>query len=70
LVAEILGSLLLMRTTPVPETKLTKGALNGTWEWLEQDPREHPDTTASHIDVVHNRDLSNWIAQHFGTRHE
>ena len=32
--------------------------------------REHPDTVVYHIDVIRNRDLSNWIAQHFGIRHE
>ena len=32
--------------------------------------REHPDTAVYHIDVIRNRDLSNWIAQHFGIRHE
>ena len=32
--------------------------------------REHPDTAVYQIDVIHNGDLSNWIAEHFGIRHE
>ncbi len=43
-----------------------------TWSLREVQrfEREHPDTTVYHIDVIHHRDLSNWIAQHFGIRHE
>jgi bacillithiol system protein YtxJ len=32
--------------------------------------REHPDTAVFHIDVIRNRDLSDWISRHFGIRHE
>ncbi len=32
--------------------------------------REHPDTAVFHIDVIRHRDLSDWISEHFGVRHE
>jgi bacillithiol system protein YtxJ len=32
--------------------------------------REHPDTAVYHIDVIRNRDVSDWIAQQFGINHE
>ncbi len=43
-----------------------------TWSLREVQrfEREHPDAAVYHIDVIHHRDLSNWIAQHFGIRHE
>ena len=43
-----------------------------TWSLREVQrfEREHPGTAVYHIDVIHHRELSNWIAQHFGIRHE
>ena len=43
-----------------------------TWSLREVQrfTREHPDTAVYQIDVINNRDLSNWIAEHFGIRHE
>jgi bacillithiol system protein YtxJ len=43
-----------------------------TWSLREvkRFAREHPDTAVYHIDVILHRELSNWIAQHFGIRHE
>ncbi|MCZ6857312.1 MAG: bacillithiol system redox-active protein YtxJ [Gemmatimonadetes bacterium] len=43
-----------------------------TWSLREVQrfEREHPDTAVYHIDVILHRELSNWIAQHFGIRHE
>ena len=32
--------------------------------------REHPDTAVFHIDVIRHRDVSDWISEHFGIRHE
>jgi bacillithiol system protein YtxJ len=32
--------------------------------------REHPDTAVFHIDVIRHRDVSDWISDHFGIRHE
>ncbi len=32
--------------------------------------REHPDTAVFHIDVIRHRDVSDWISERFGVRHE
>ena len=41
-----------------------------TFREVKRFARDHPNTSVFHIDVIRNRDVSDWIAHHFGVRHE
>ena len=62
----------VLRTPLVVLYKYSPICSVSTWIGREVDrfARDHPDTPIYAIDVIGQRDLSNWIAEKFGVRHE